>query len=122
LIPANALALCGRRIYNRRKILADLVEAGLLVESPSNPGSYLFPISWHKYQKSDVESNIETAGQGMRSHVGGRASEEKRREEKRSSIEDRNTTGPVKMNLDGMMHELRNGQWEQVNGSAPSTQ
>jgi hypothetical protein len=125
LIPANAIALCGRGIYKRNRVLADLVAAGLILESTDHPGAFVFPISWQKYQQSSGYLHPNASPITKESPGGGRslvrAGEEKRREEKISSREDRNTTGPVLMNLDGMMHELRNGQWEQINGKAPST-
>ena len=50
-ISANAIALCGRRIYNRDKVLADLVKAGLIEACPAEPLPYRFPDSWRKVQR-----------------------------------------------------------------------
>ena len=84
-IPANAIALCGRRIYKRDRVLADLVNAGLLKRAEDDSSTYLFPDSWHKYSESPArvqreftQSNHETAGQRRRSCAHG---EEKRRED-----------------------------------------
>jgi hypothetical protein len=117
-IPANAISLCGRGFRGRERLISDLVEAGLLVRPEAPSASLVHPLcfssAWLVFQQRSTSAPI-SPGQGT-SLV--RAGLEKRREEKISSVEDRNTTGPVLMNLDGMMHELRNGQWEQVNGSA----
>jgi len=75
-IPANAIALCGRRIYNRDKVLGELVKAGLLEECPDDSSAYVFPKSWRKYSASIDQSSNKIAGQGGRSRGGG---EEKRR-------------------------------------------
>lgn len=67
LIPANAVALCGRGIYKREETLQDLISAGLLQDAPLS-----FPDSWQKYQRLSKES----AGQKP---ALGRRGEEKRR-------------------------------------------
>lgn len=72
-IPADAIALCGRRIYNRDKVLADLVDAGLLTTEDQG---YAFPKAWRKYSARHDGSSHQSAGQGGRSCAGG---EEKRR-------------------------------------------
>lgn len=70
-IPASAIALCGRRIYNRDKVLADLVKAGLLEPSPDDSSALVFPKSWAKYSMKHDASKHQSAGQGGSSREGG---------------------------------------------------
>lgn len=107
LIPANAVALCGRRIYNREKVLEDLIHAGLILPPEPESTSYLFPISWYKYQKSKAISNIESAGQEGSSRAGVQ-------EERRGDISNRTSSSraPRRMTATRLFEA---GQWKTWN-------
>lgn len=70
IITADAIALCGRRVRNRDKLIADLVKAGLLV---TTDGTLRFPQSYYNWDAKGHQS----PGQGQRSRA--RGEEERRR-------------------------------------------
>jgi len=64
LIHANAIALCGRGIRNRDKLLDEMVAAGLLVRREGDTSAPLgFTEAWYRWQTSHASSEHKIAGQ-----------------------------------------------------------
>jgi hypothetical protein len=94
-IPGAAVALCGRKVYGRDRVIADLVEHGLLERSDTEDGALVFPKSWHKFSAKHDTSSHQIAGQDGRSQA---RREEKRRD--RYIYPDRSTLAPERMRPD----------------------
>lgn len=106
-IPAAAIAYCGRRIYNRDKVLADLVEHGLIEVSTAEGMPYRFPNAWHNYSAMKVNN----AGQGA-ARAGGR--EDKNRRSLYNSGSSSLAQGPVRM-IHGVPHKhIAGSGWVKV--------
>lgn len=107
IVTADAIALCGRKVRNRDKLIADLVNAGLLV---TTDGTTRFPQSYYKWDTKVHQS----AGQGSARE---RAREDKNR---RSLYNQRSSSlapGPVRI-IDGSPHKHYPGTgWVRVDGT-----
>jgi hypothetical protein len=124
LIHANAIALCGRGMRNRKKLLADLVNAGLLVEKEDASIPLAFPAVWHQYQSSAhavshqrTSSEHQTAGQAARSRAG--AKEERRGEMYLEELEDSLAQAmEAPEDMQGVLGRIHQMKWGKTNGSA----
>lgn len=108
IVTADAIALCGRKVRNRDKLIADLVHAGLLV---TTDGTLRFPQSYYKWDTKAHQS----AGQAGFSRAHG---EDKiRRSLYKTTGSSSLAPGPVRM-IDGSPHKHYPGTgWVRIDGA-----
>lgn len=108
LIPVHAVSLCGRSVRNRERVVADLVAAGLLEAREADLVHPLcFPSAWAVYQYGTASAK-ESPGQRP---AFGRTQGEERRVYKE---EEDGSTLPVRLDIDGVVMEMRDGQWTET--------